>query len=355
MSLIRLILPLAICFSTSTLFAQAIPGAMAYQGRLTDANNVPLPDGTGYEVEVRLWSTGSGGTLVWGARYTGVPVRNGAFNLVLGAVGGAAISGAETTDLAQAFGDASRHIGLTVTRNGQGAAIAAPAEIAPRQQILSSPYTFSALKVADGSVGTTTIQNDAVTSPKIADGTITGPDIAANAIGAGHIADAVLPISKIALEYAVFEERLPDGSIPPVPVQGWNVRSLGATPVALTGSSITLSGTRFNLKTGTYYVEAACPASGCAGNQAALFNVTATATPSLLGTVAYCYLDASGSTFSESTIKGYVTVTGADDWFEVRHNVEKAGFLGTRARSGFYSIPTGIPLVLTRVHVMKIK
>lgn len=142
----------AICFmalSIVTTQAQtSVPNNMTYQGRLTDANGVALPDGNGYEVEIRLWNSATAGTLLWGTRYSGVPLKNGAFNLILGS-GGTAISGAVTTDLKTAFNTVPVHFGITVTKNPAGEAIAGPAEILPRQQVFSSPFAFRADKAED--------------------------------------------------------------------------------------------------------------------------------------------------------------------------------------------------------------
>ena len=99
--------------------AQSVPAGMTYQGRLTDASNSPVPDGSGYEIEVRLWSASTGGTLLWGTRYTGVPLKSGAFNLILGS-GGTPISGATTTDLKSTFSTVPIYIGITMTKRITG-------------------------------------------------------------------------------------------------------------------------------------------------------------------------------------------------------------------------------------------
>lgn len=148
MKLICLILSLA-CGSI-VLGQTTVPSGMTYQGRLTDANSNPLPDGNGYEVEVRLWTTSTGGTTpIWAARYSGIPLKSGAFSLILGSAGGAAIGGA-IIDLKTVFSTSpSTYLGLTITKNGGGVAISNPSEILPRQQLLSSPYAFQSEKAED--------------------------------------------------------------------------------------------------------------------------------------------------------------------------------------------------------------
>ncbi len=152
-----------IFFLATTLIcrAQTVPSGMTYQGRLTDASNAPVPDGTGYEIEVRLWSAPTGGTLLWGTRYTGVPLKSGAFNLILGS-GGTPIPGATHADLKLAFNTPTVHLGLTTTKTATGAAIPSPTEILPRQQIFTTPYAFRAEAVVPNGVDSLAIKDQSV-------------------------------------------------------------------------------------------------------------------------------------------------------------------------------------------------
>lgn len=128
--------------------SQPVPYLVNYQGRLTDAAAQPLPSGT-YGVEFRLWNRAvagqAGEALVWGQRYD-VSLVNGVFNVILGAPGGAPLSGAAVNDLQFAFGDADRYLGLTLTRLHDGTAVsdAQKQEIVPRQQLLSAPFALKA-------------------------------------------------------------------------------------------------------------------------------------------------------------------------------------------------------------------
>lgn len=126
--------------------AQSVPSLINYQGRLTDAAGNPLPNGT-YGIAFRIWNkkdaTMPGNLLIWGQEYN-VAVQNGVFNVVLGAPGGTAITNTAVNDLNFAFTEMNRYFGLTVTRGTNGLSVTNAIEIVPRQQVLTSPFAFSA-------------------------------------------------------------------------------------------------------------------------------------------------------------------------------------------------------------------
>lgn len=180
-----IILSLVLAFAASAPApAQTVPTGMTYQGRLTDASGAPVPDGSGYEIEIRLWSASTGGTHLWGSRYTGVTLKGGAFSLILGS-GGTAIAGATNTDLKTAFNTAPStvHLGLTTTKTAAGVAIPSPSEVLPRQAIFSTPYSFKAATVAA----------DGVDSPIIKDQSIELADLSAKVAEALTPCGSVLP------------------------------------------------------------------------------------------------------------------------------------------------------------------
>ena len=104
--------------------AQSVPPLVNYQGLLTDANGQGLQGTT--NLEFNIYDAAAGGSNVWGPQiFSSVPVINGQFNVILG-----------TTDtggrsIANAFGESQRFLGIKVDDGP---------EIAPRQQILSTPY-----------------------------------------------------------------------------------------------------------------------------------------------------------------------------------------------------------------------
>lgn len=165
------------CGSVASLAADSVPPLINYQGRLTDSSGTSLPAGT-YGVTFRFWdrqSMTAGQTLVWGGDYDVTIVEGGAFNVILGAPSGRALTDSPppaVNDLAFAFGDSNRFLGLTITRDKDGKPGPNPTEILPRQQILSAPFAFEAGRAAKAEAITT---NAVVRTVNLAAGAVT-PD-----------------------------------------------------------------------------------------------------------------------------------------------------------------------------------
>ena len=127
-------------------FSADVPAAINYQGRLTDNLGNALTGGY-YHIEFRVWDhpTLSGsGNLIWGRVFPLHVMDSGVFNILLTDDGGAVTNPApQTNDLRQAFEDADRYLGLTITQTPAGP-VGSPAEILPRQQLVSAPYAFHA-------------------------------------------------------------------------------------------------------------------------------------------------------------------------------------------------------------------
>ena len=131
-------------FTLLNLTAQttSVPDRINYQGTLLDATGAPLASGN-YTLTFRLYSTETGGALLWGPQVFGgntgsvgrasqVPVVDGQFNLILGPTD---ING---DNLSEAFQSSPRFLEITIGDEN------ATTPIAPRQEILSTPYAFQA-------------------------------------------------------------------------------------------------------------------------------------------------------------------------------------------------------------------
>jgi hypothetical protein len=132
--------------------AAASTGAIAYQGRLADANGNPLT-GT-YNMIFRLYAAPTGGAPLWEEQWTGsngVKVSDGLFNVMLGSL----------TPIQQSTiaGHDQLWLGITVGTDD---------EMQPRVQLGSVPFAVQALTAPDGSVTTAKIADGAVTQAKLA-------------------------------------------------------------------------------------------------------------------------------------------------------------------------------------------
>lgn len=141
-------------FATApTSATQFTPKLMNYQGYLADpSNGNPYADGI-YQLECRLYRAATGGTAIWGGRYS-VYVNKGYFNIMLG--------DSSATDLGYTYANtdiwralwsdtgvtsSQRNdlwLGVTLLQGPTGATVSSPKEIMPRQQLLTAPYAFRA-------------------------------------------------------------------------------------------------------------------------------------------------------------------------------------------------------------------
>ena len=119
-----------------------VPALVNYQGRLANPDGSPLPTAD-YTLTFKVFDALTNGVLVWGPQmFDGavsqghgarVPVVQGWFNVMLGPVD---TNGAS---LADAFNGTSRYVEVTVSNRPP---------IAPRQQILTTPFAFQAANAA---------------------------------------------------------------------------------------------------------------------------------------------------------------------------------------------------------------
>ena len=141
-------------FATApTSATQFTPKLMNYQGYLANpSTGAAYTDGI-YQLECRLYRQASGGTAIWGGRYS-VYVKGGYFNLMLGDTSATNLGYTyANNDLWRALWSdtavavASRNdlwLGVTPLQGPTGASISSPTEISPRQQLLAGPYAFRA-------------------------------------------------------------------------------------------------------------------------------------------------------------------------------------------------------------------
>lgn len=136
-------------FSVSMAVAQQIPETLSYQGILTDVSGTPLADGT-YSVQFRFYETPTGGApvVILTAPAT---TRKGLFSVILGA------NDTLTNNLVPfLIGQKQHYIGITV--NGG-------AELAPRVQLTTVPYSISAFKAVSAlTASTATVATTATTA-----------------------------------------------------------------------------------------------------------------------------------------------------------------------------------------------
>lgn len=130
---------------------QFTPKMMNYQGYLADpATGNPYADGI-YTLELRLYRSATGGTAIWGGRYSAY-VKGGYFNIMLGHDSATNLGYTyNNVDLWRAlWKDTSASepnqlwLGVTPQQDSSHATISSPVELLPRQQLLTAPYAFRA-------------------------------------------------------------------------------------------------------------------------------------------------------------------------------------------------------------------
>lgn len=158
----------------------SVPELVNFQGLLTDANGIPVADGS-RSVTFRIYDAATLGTVQWQEKQS-VSTEGGLFHVLLGSV---------TPLTAAAFSGTPRYLEVQV---------AADPPLTPRQNFVSVPYAFhadtaDAANSAKSATNATTadkatLANDltcvgCVDSGDIADGTITAGDLAADVVGGG--------------------------------------------------------------------------------------------------------------------------------------------------------------------------
>ncbi len=130
----------------------APPATLNYDGNLTMADGRPLSTGR-YDVQFALYTTPTGGAPIWTELHARVQVSSGAFHAVLG-------KGSPAVPLDLPF-DQQYFLGVSID---------AGPELAPRVELMPTPYSFHARRaeqVSDASVTSEKLAPEAVTDEKI--------------------------------------------------------------------------------------------------------------------------------------------------------------------------------------------
>jgi len=220
--IIWFVLGLMIC---SAAFAE-VPKQLSYSGKLTDKNNNLLPDGN-YNMLFSFYTAATGGTAVWSEQHNAglptdysVPVKAGAFNVLLGSVNHT------LPDFSQ-----SQNQNLWLQTE---AWINGVDEVFGRRAMVSVAYARQAEmanSVADNSVTSAKIMNGAVTAAKISSlPTITGGMISAQTITGANLANGTITQTQ-----ALFAPTVNGGVANPKIVGGIAVTAGGMARINLTG------------------------------------------------------------------------------------------------------------------------
>jgi len=131
----------------STVAAIQTPGILNIQGVLTNAAGQLVPNGS-YSILFKLYSASQGGSALWEENQANVSVQSGVFSVVLGKINPFNIAFDKPYFLGIQFG--------------------VEAEMTPRVELTSTPYSLMAKNVENNSISTDKIQPNAVTLDKIA-------------------------------------------------------------------------------------------------------------------------------------------------------------------------------------------
>ena len=161
----KLLIALAAAFSAAATL-EAAQAEFSYQGVLKDLNNAAM---TGTKtVELRLYNQATGGTALWGRKFSVLLDSNGLFNIEVSDSVGSQISGISSVLANVLAANESLYIGLTI----QGTS----GEIVPRQKLLPVPFAAVAADVSRAS-GNFTVTGTLLATNGTFSGMLTAKDV----------------------------------------------------------------------------------------------------------------------------------------------------------------------------------
>lgn len=176
----KLLIALAAAFSVAATL-EAAQAEFSYQGVLKDLNNVAM---TGTKtVELRLYNRATGGTALWGRKFSVLLDSSGLFNIEVSDSVGSQISGISGVLANVLAANDSLYIGLTI----QGTS----GEIVPRQKLLPVPFAAVAADVSRAS-GNFTVAGTLLATNGTFSGMLTAKDVT---VKNSLIADSTLTAS----------------------------------------------------------------------------------------------------------------------------------------------------------------
>ncbi len=145
MKVTKLLFALILSGYFSILFAQ-VPNTISYQGSLTDSDKNALNGSN--NLTFLIYDTDGGGENIWSENHTDIEIANGIFSVILGS---------KTNLESLAF---DKQYWLAISINGG-------AELQPRSQLTSVPYSLTTKSIPNNIVSTDKINSQAVTLDKI--------------------------------------------------------------------------------------------------------------------------------------------------------------------------------------------
>lgn len=157
----------------------AVPTLISYQGRLTDANELPVVEGY-YQIRFRIYDSMNAGNILWDNDYRSVIVLDGIYSYQLG----------DSTPFSpMLFENANLWLGITVGNDP---------EIRPRTRLTSVPFSHRAL-VADSArkVGwsdISSVPSDVADGDDVGFGDITAVSVSGGLTGGGDSGEIAISL-----------------------------------------------------------------------------------------------------------------------------------------------------------------